>query len=337
MEHKTKEIVEKETLPPSWETLERVANVLYKSGLFTHLENPTQAIAIVEFGRELGIPPMQALQMMAIVNGKLCVQSQLLLALFRKYGGEIEILESSAEKCRIKIKRPEGKEYEEEFTIQEAERLGLTRKKNWKEQPENMLFWRAVAKAIRRYAPDLVLGVYTIEEMSEGEKTTVEDIEAEIETKPEPGEAKHEVLKSNGTATPEQVKEFEKIIKFWPKDLHDTERTNFKLNPSYTLEVLLKIIDDYKKTLKENPNMKIKGSRFEFRYRRILEKAEQLQDKRINPDELPDDIIKSELWEFDTDWLEFLKKEKVKENITIGQLEALNKIIDKKLKKQEAK
>ncbi|RLF78685.1 hypothetical protein DRN32_06390, partial [Thermococci archaeon] len=229
------------------------------------------------------------------------------------------------------------KEYEEEFTIQEAERLGLTRKKNWKEQPENMLFWRAVAKAIRRYAPDLVLGVYTIEEMSEGEKTTVQDIEAEIETKPKPEEAKPEAPKSNGTATPEQVKEFEKIIKFWPKDLHDTERTNFKLNPSYTLEVLLKIIDDYKKTLKENPDMKIKGSRFEFRYRRILEKAEQLQDKRINPDELPDDIIKSELWEFDTDWLEFLKKEKVKENITIGQLEALNKIIDKKLKKQEAK
>jgi len=336
MNHKDKEIIEKETLPTSWETLERVAKRLFESKLFNHLENPTQAIAIVEFGRELGIPPMQALQMMAIVNGKLCVQSQLLLALFRKYGGEIEILESTAERCRIKIKRPEGKEYEEEFTIQEAERLGLTTKKNWKQQPENMLFWRAVAKAIRRYAPDLVLGVYTIEEMSEGEKTTVEDIEAEVETQPKP-ESEVGPQKINGTATPEQVKEFERIIKFWPKDLHDTERTNFKLNPSYTLEVLLKIIDDYKKMLKEKPDMKIKGSRFEFRYRRILEKAEQLQDKRINPDELPDDIIKSELWEFDTDWLEFLNKEKVKENITIGQLEALNKIIDRKLKKQEAK
>lgn len=42
------------------------------------------------------------------------------------------------------------------FTFEDAERLGLTGKKNWKGDPESMLLWRNVAKTQRRYYPDVL-------------------------------------------------------------------------------------------------------------------------------------------------------------------------------------
>lgn len=42
------------------------------------------------------------------------------------------------------------------FTIDDAKTLGLLEKKNWKGDPESMCLWRCVAKAQRRYFPDLL-------------------------------------------------------------------------------------------------------------------------------------------------------------------------------------
>lgn len=42
------------------------------------------------------------------------------------------------------------------FTIEDAELLGLTGKKNWKGDPESMLLWRCVAKTQRRYFADVL-------------------------------------------------------------------------------------------------------------------------------------------------------------------------------------
>lgn len=42
------------------------------------------------------------------------------------------------------------------FSIEDAKRLGLLEKKNWKGDPESMLLWRCVAKAQRRYFPGVL-------------------------------------------------------------------------------------------------------------------------------------------------------------------------------------
>lgn len=42
------------------------------------------------------------------------------------------------------------------FAFEDAERLGLTKKKNWMGDPESMLLWRNVAKTQRRYYPDVL-------------------------------------------------------------------------------------------------------------------------------------------------------------------------------------
>ncbi len=152
-----------------------IAEKLHQSGLFTHLKNSGQAVAVVEYGRELGVPPMQSLQMMAVIKGKIAMQSQLMLALVKRQGCDVVIKIQTAEKCIIDFQR-DGVSHEVMFTFQEAKNLQLTYKDNWKNQPANMNFWRVVSKAIRYYAADLILAPYSIEEATEGEHLTVEDL-----------------------------------------------------------------------------------------------------------------------------------------------------------------
>lgn len=167
----------------SFDQLVMIAGKLYNSGLFTHLRKPEQAVAVIEYGRELEVPPMQSLQMMAVIKGKIAIQSQLLLAIVKRNGCDIEITKQDKEKCEIKFKR-DGKVYPVRFTFDEAKDLKLTDKDNWLQQPANMLFWRCISKAIRRHAPDLMLGIYTIEEMTAGDKTTVKEIQEDTDYQP---------------------------------------------------------------------------------------------------------------------------------------------------------
>lgn len=176
---------------PEFDKLIMIAEKLHASGLFIHLENAEQAVAVIEYGREIGVPPMQSLQMMAVIKGKLCVQAQLMLAIAKKKGCNIKILVQTDNLCRIDFVRDDVS-HEVEFTYKEAQALNLAHKENWKMQPANMLFWRCVTKAIRRHAPDLILGAYSIEEISEGEYTTVSELSKNREV-PEP--SKKDIIK----------------------------------------------------------------------------------------------------------------------------------------------
>lgn len=173
---RSEEILAKAEHIPEFDRVIMIAERLFKSGLFVHLKNPEQAVAIVEFGREMGVQPMQSLQLMAVISSKLAIQAQLMLALAKKKGCDVEIVETTASKCEIKFIR-DGKKHQVFFTYKEAKDLNLTHKDNWKKQPANMLFWRCVSRAIRRHAPDLILGAYSIEEVTEGEFTTVKELQ----------------------------------------------------------------------------------------------------------------------------------------------------------------
>ncbi|MDD4924313.1 MAG: hypothetical protein PHF74_05715 [Dehalococcoidales bacterium] len=155
--------------------LEVIAEKLNKSGMFPHIKNGMQAFSIVEYGYELGIPPMAALQSMAIVSGKLCAEGKLMLAQYIRAGGNYQVLTRTKEKSAIKWSY-RGQEGVTEFTTQDAQRIGLLVKDNWRKYPEEMLFWRNVAKGIRAYAPDVMLFAQTVEEATQGAALTVDDL-----------------------------------------------------------------------------------------------------------------------------------------------------------------
>lgn len=72
-----------------WATLKNMAEALYKSGLLPRtIGNQFAALAIIEKGRELGIPPMQALSHINMIDGKPSADAQVLAGMIYSKHGE---------------------------------------------------------------------------------------------------------------------------------------------------------------------------------------------------------------------------------------------------------
>ena len=148
--------------------LQRVGDALFKSGLYPNAKNSFGAYAVVQYGHELGIGPMMALQSINIIQGKPAASGQLMLSLAVSRGVSFQVEEETEDRCIINFQRG-SITYRASFTIEDAKRAGLAGKDNWKKWPTEMLFWRAVAKGVRRIAPESVMGLYTPDELSGGD------------------------------------------------------------------------------------------------------------------------------------------------------------------------
>lgn len=183
-----------------WATMRQKAEALVKSGFLPMAINtPEKALAIMQKGKELGIPPMEAMSSINVIQGKPSVSPQLMLALARRTK-ELEnfIIDKNDRQATVKVKRRGQDEVTTTFTIEMATQMGLASKDNWKKQPGIMLQWRAIAENLRITFPDAISGLYTYDEMgaemsSEGELISTtrgpvampKPIETTIETKKE--------------------------------------------------------------------------------------------------------------------------------------------------------
>lgn len=148
--------------------LQKVADGLFKSGMFPNAKNAFGAFAIVEYGHELGIPPMMALKNINIISGQLACNAQLMLSMAMSRGVTYKVITETDKGATIEFRRGDIT-YTATFNEADAQAAGLTGKDNWRKYARDMYFWRAAAKGIRRIAPDAVLGLYTKDEISNGE------------------------------------------------------------------------------------------------------------------------------------------------------------------------
>jgi hypothetical protein len=175
-----KEIVKKEEHP----VLITVANALFKSGLFPNVKNSYGAFAITQYGSELGIGPMTALQTMAIVSGKICMGAQMMLSLAIKSGVSFKIVKDDNNECQIHFKRGDL-EYTSSFSISEAKQAGIYRDQSgWTKYPRDMLYWRTVTRGLRRVCPDVITGLYAIEEIQDAIPLNAKVEEAQVVGEP---------------------------------------------------------------------------------------------------------------------------------------------------------
>ena len=181
---KSTEIALREVNPEDSLKLQKVASGLHQSGLYPNIKGPAGAYAIVQYGFELGLGPMTSLQNINLIQGKPAANGQTMLSLAMSRGVTFQVKEESAERCVITFKRNDM-EYTATFTWEDAKRAGLTGKDNWKKWPTEMLYWRAVAKGVRRIAPEAVMGLYTPEELTHGERTEV-TVQSQQNQQPEP-------------------------------------------------------------------------------------------------------------------------------------------------------
>jgi hypothetical protein len=172
-------------------SLQKVADGLFKSGMFPNAKNAFGAFAIVEYGHELGIPPMMSLKNINIISGQLACNAQLMLSMAMSRGVTYKVVKETDKGAEILFKRGDS-EYNSTFTEEDAKNAGLTGKDNWKKYGRDMYFWRCVAKGIRRIAPDAVLGLYTKDEISNGEIVDIgtPEIKATVKETPQVEETK---------------------------------------------------------------------------------------------------------------------------------------------------
>lgn len=146
-----------------------------ESGVLPSGCTPMQAMAIIQTGRELGVAPMAALRTMAFVQGRLCLSTQLMVALARREQGitiagieEENDEKGNPSKCAVTLAR--GKEtITLDWTMEDAKKANLSTKNNWTNYPAQMLRWRAICDALRIIAPDLVMGLASKEEAEDME------------------------------------------------------------------------------------------------------------------------------------------------------------------------
>ena len=165
--------------PLDWDLLQRQCKAFIESGFLpdhitkncTEKQAIAKAIAIAWKGRELGIPPMQALAGINVIQGKPTLSAELMLALiFQKVSGAIVNFTTPIEKqdteCTVEMQRPGGKFNVFRFSIEDASRAGLVRSgSGWTKYPAAMLRARAISAGARAVFPDCIMGCYTAEEL----------------------------------------------------------------------------------------------------------------------------------------------------------------------------
>ena len=158
--------------PPSaseWGSMKDQAITLARSGLVPgNLRNkPDDILVIALAGRELGLPPMAAINKIFVVDGKPTLSAELMCALVQREGHEIWVESSSSKKAVVKGKRKgSDREQSVEFTMEEASQAGVAGKQNWKKYPAAMLRARAISALCRFAFADVLMGhSYTPEEM----------------------------------------------------------------------------------------------------------------------------------------------------------------------------
>jgi len=122
----------------------------------------------VQWGAELGLKPMQAMQNLAIINGRPSLWGDAVLALVRASSLCEYVMETDdghTATCRVK-RRGDPAEQIRTFSMEDAKAAGLAGKQGpWAQYPKRMRQMRARAFALRDVFPDVLRGLPVAEEL----------------------------------------------------------------------------------------------------------------------------------------------------------------------------
>jgi hypothetical protein len=132
---------------------------------------PQDVLVCVQWGYEMGLAPMQALQNIAVINGKPSVYGDAAMALVQASPvceDVEEFFENEGSPNPIAVcvaKRKGRKPVIAKFSVEDAKRAGLWGKQGpWSAYPKRMMQMRARGFALRDAFPDVLKGMITAEE-----------------------------------------------------------------------------------------------------------------------------------------------------------------------------
>lgn len=290
-------------------------------------------------GLELGINPMAAVDTINIIHGKPTLDAKGMLALVKSSGLLENIhIDSTPEYCNVTIKRFGNDEQVVSFTIEDARTfktsewvnkqkttISLADKHNWKSQPEIMLKWRAITKAIREVFPDILSGLYTHEEiapdltatsqdgsmqyLSEGEQDDIpqlpegddSDIEENVIIHDSPDLEQWQKVYDNidkfiGSALGMSLVELFNTLRQWNKELPDPMELLQELNYKHFTFAILAMLAEYRQNIRFNIiywDTENKRHYIEFIEHKILMYSRDPLREANAPDEIIDKLEKN--------------------------------------------
>ena len=132
---------------------------------------PQDVLVCVQWGYEMGLAPMQALQNIAVINGKPSVYGDAAMALVQASPvceDVEEYFEDEGTTNPVAVcvaKRKNRKPVIVKFSVEDAKRAGLWGKQGpWSAYPKRMMQMRARGFALRDAFPDVLKGMITAEE-----------------------------------------------------------------------------------------------------------------------------------------------------------------------------
>lgn len=157
-------------IPKTIDEAYRLAKMIADSGLAPkdYVGKPNNVMVAMQMGAEVGLAPMQALQNIAVINGRPSLWGDAALAVVQASG----LLEWIDEKVTAEgtVCRAQRKGYPEpivrEFTISDAKTAGLLNKDGpWKNYPKRMMQMRARSWVLRDAFADALRGLAVAEEV----------------------------------------------------------------------------------------------------------------------------------------------------------------------------
>lgn len=166
----------------------RFAEMLSKSALVPkeYQGNPGNILVAMQWGLELGLQPLQAMQNIAVINGRPAIWGDAMLALVKGSGLLEAITEDVTEsEATCTVKRRGEPPVVRSFSVEDAKRAGLYGKQGpWQQYPKRMLQMRARAWALRDVFPDVLRGIAIAEEAADMPREKDVTAEAEAVTAP---------------------------------------------------------------------------------------------------------------------------------------------------------
>jgi len=199
--------------PETYDAAYRMAKALSDSTIIPkdYRGKPADVLAAILMGVEVGLPPMTALQSIAVINGRPGIFGDGLLALiltsplYVSHAEWFEVLDGAGGEmigidaltpdalvhpatravCEF-VRKDRNDPVRRTFSVAQAKRANLLNKQGpWTEYPDRMLQMRARSFAARDAFPDVLKGLRTLEELTDiSEETPPPVVRRKSETDP---------------------------------------------------------------------------------------------------------------------------------------------------------
>ena len=161
--------------------LQKMADVMSRSKLFG-INDPTQALALMFLAQAQGKHPASIAQEYHIIQGRPALKADAMLARYFEAGGTVKWITLTDEKVEAEFTHPNSGTCTISWSLADAKSKKIAISPNWDKYPRAMLRSRVISEGIRTSYPNVIMGVYSEEEVRDfdNEPKVVHEENAEI-------------------------------------------------------------------------------------------------------------------------------------------------------------